>query len=286
MVWLKCSGIAVALLALAGVVLVALGDARWDAATEVLRARLEATHSAPRPTHYASSELQGLPAPVQRYLRLALTEGQPIVAAAELVHSGSFNLSEDGERWWPFSSRQRVLTQRPGFLWDGRVALLPGLTIRVHDAYIAGEGRLHPALWGLLTLLELRDSDELARDELMRWLAEAAWYPTALLPSQGVRWEPLDEHSARATLRDGAIELTLNFAFGADGMIASVHSPARGRTLSGKRVPTPWEGRWWGVQQRGGMRIPLSGEVAWLTPEGRKPYWRGTITSIAYDFAR
>lgn len=286
MVWLKWSGIAVALLALAGVVLVALGDARWDAATAGLRARLEASRSAPRPTHYASSELQDLPAPVQRYLRLALTEGQPIVAAAELMHSGSFNLSENGECWLPFSSRQRVLTQRPGFLWDGRVALLPGLTIRVHDAYIAGEGRLHPALWGLLTLLELRDSDQLARDELMRYLAEAAWYPTALLPSQGVSWEPLDEHSARATLRDGAIELTLNFSFGADGMIASVRSPARGRTLSGKRVPTPWEGRWWGVQQRGGMRIPLSGEVAWLTPEGRKPYWRGTITSIAYDFAR
>ena len=285
MVLLKWSSIAAALLVLAGVVLAALGDARWDAATAALRARLEASRAAPRPTHYSSSELQGLPAPVQRYLRQALTEGQPIVAAAEVIHSGSFNLSENGERWLPFSSRQRVLTQRPGFLWDGRVAMLPGLTIRVHDAYVAGTGQLHAALWGLLTLVDLRGSDAIARDELMRYLAEAAWYPTALLPSQGVRWEPVDEHSARATLRDGAVELTLSFSFGADGMIASVHAPARGRSLAGRLVPTPWEGRWWGVQQRGGMRIPLSGEVAWLTPEGRKPYWRGTIASIAYEFA-
>ena len=175
MTWLKSTGIAVALPALAGVVLVALGDARWDAATEALRARLEAARSAPRPTHCASSELQGLPPPVQRYLRLVLREGQPIVAAAEVLHTGRFNLSETGERWLPFSSRQRVVTRRAGFLWDARMALRPGLTIRVHDAYIAGEGLVHPALWGRFTLLERRGTDEIARDELMRYLAEAAW---------------------------------------------------------------------------------------------------------------
>lgn len=286
MTWLKWSAIAIALPALAGMVLAALGDACWDAATAALRERLEAARAAPRPTHYSSRELQGLPAPVQRYLRLALREGQPIVAAADLMHTGRFNLSEAGERWLPFSSRQRVITRRPGFLWDGRVALLPGLTIRVHDAYIAGEGRLHPALWGLFTLHELRGTDDFARDELMRFLAEAAWYPTALLPSQGVVWQPLDERSARATLRDGALVLTLDFAFGDDGMIASVAAPSRGRAVAGQRVPTPWEGRWSGVQQHAGMRIPMSGEVAWLTPEGRRPYWRGTIASIDYEFAQ
>lgn len=106
-----------------------------------------------------------------------------------------------------------------------------------------------------------------------------------MLPSQGVVWEPVDAHSARATLRHGALALTLTFVFGAGGMIDRVWAPSRGRTVSGQRVPTPWEGRWSGVQQHAGMRIPMSGEVAWLTPEGRKPYWRGTIASIDYQFA-
>jgi hypothetical protein len=26
-------------------------------------------------------------------------------------------------------------------------------------------------------------------------------------------------------------------------------------------------------------------EVAWLTPQDRYPYWRGTITALAYEFA-
>ena len=34
-----------------------------------------------------------------------------------------------------------------------------------------------------------------------------------------------------------------------------------------------------------GRVVSLTGEVAWLTAEGRKPYWRGTITAVAYEFA-
>ncbi|HUG24460.1 DUF6920 family protein [Piscinibacter sp.] len=283
---LKWTGIVIGLLVVAGVALVWLGNLRWAAATRDLQARLEASRSSPQPARYSSRELEGLPAPVQRYFRSALTEGQPIVAAADVVHTGTFNMSESGEQWLPFSSHQRVITRRPGFLWDGRVAMLPGVAVRVHDAYIAGEGILHPAILGLFTLIDLRGTGDVAQGELMRFFAEAAWYPTALLPSQGVKWEPVGDSSARATLRDGAIVLTMTFSFDANGMIEAVRAEARGRMVSGKVVPTPWEGRWSNVQRHGGMRVPMTGEVAWLTREGRKPYWRGTIASLDYEFAK
>ncbi|MCW5660254.1 MAG: hypothetical protein KIT60_21330 [Burkholderiaceae bacterium] len=280
------TGIVIGLVVVAGVVLVWLGNARWAAASEELQARLEASRSSPQPARYSSSELEGLPAPVQRYFRSALTQGQPIVAAADVVHTGTFNLSESGEQWRRFTSHQRVVTRRPGFLWDGRVAMLPGLAVRVHDAYIAGEGILHPAILGLFSLIDLRGTGDVAQGELMRFFAEAAWYPTALLPSQGVKWEPVDDSSARATLRDGTIALTMTFTFDAEGMIKTVRADARGRMVSGKVVPTPWEGRWSNVQRHGGMRVPMTGEVAWLTRDGRKPYWRGSIVSLGYEFAR
>jgi hypothetical protein len=37
-------------------------------------------------------------------------------------------------------------------------------------------------------------------------------------------------------------------------------------------------------KERGGMRVPLDGEVAWLLAEDEKPYWRGHITGISYAF--
>ena len=67
--------------------------------------------------------------------------------------------------------------------------ILPGLAVRVHDAYVAGEGILHPAALGLFTLMDLRGTGEVAQGELMRYLAEAVCTRTALLPGQGVRWE-------------------------------------------------------------------------------------------------
>jgi hypothetical protein len=33
------------------------------------------------------------------------------------------------------------------------------------------------------------------------------------------------------------------------------------------------------------MQVPMTGEVAWLLPEGDLPYWRGTITDLRYAFA-
>ena len=61
---------------------------------------------------------------------------------------------------------------------------------------------------------------------------------------------------------------------------------SRGRTVSGEVVPTPWQGSFWNYEEHGGMLVPLEGEVAWLLPEGEKPYWRGSITEISREFAR
>ena len=134
--------------------------------------------------------------------------------------------------------------------------------------------------------MDLRGTPEVAQGELMRFFAESAWYPTAMLPSQGVRWEAVDDTSAKATLKDGEITLTMLFRFNEDGLIESVRAEARGRTVAGTVIPTPWESRWSHYELRDGMCIPLEGEVAWMLPEGPKPYWRGRIAGLSYEFTQ
>jgi hypothetical protein len=120
---------------------------------------------------------------------------------------------------------------------------------------------------------------------LHRYLAEGVWMPTALLPSQGVVWTALDDTSARATLTAGATTVSLDVFFGPDGLITRVFTPGRARDVDGRAVPTPWEGRFSDYAGREGMRIPLTGEVAWILPGGPQPYWRGRITGAAYGTA-
>jgi hypothetical protein len=104
---------------------------RWQSATDTLHATLEAARLPVRPKTYSASELIGLPAPVQRYFRAALTDGQPMILAVSIAHTGTFNMNVTGaDQWRPFSSTQRVITRWPGFDWEARIAMLPGLPVR------------------------------------------------------------------------------------------------------------------------------------------------------------
>lgn len=274
-------------LVLAYALLVLLGHWRWQRAARALHQRLATLAAAPLsaqlPALVGLAETEGLPAPVQRYLRLVLREGQPIPSAVHLRQEGSFNMKADGDGWKAFSARQQVLTRSPAFVWDARIAVAPGFPVHVHDAYAAGQGQLHAAVLGALPMAQLRGGGELARGELMRWLAETPWYPTALLPSQGVMWQAVDKHSADATCRDGDLQVTLRFHFGSDGLVDTVTAVARGRLVGAVSKPTPWQGRFWNYALRDGLRVPLQGEVAWLLPGGASPYWRGRVMKIGFD---
>lgn len=142
--------------------------------------------------------------------------------------AGTFNMSPTSAQWKPFVSRQRVTMRRPGFLWDATISMLPGVKVRVVDSYIAGQGLLHATIQGLFSMAQMRGEGEIARGEFMRWFAEVAWYPTALLPSQGVRRAAVDAHSANATGVDGPLTLTLLFRFNEAGLLGSFRAEARG----------------------------------------------------------
>lgn len=267
-----------------GAALVA-GHFRWRAETRALRERLAEARRPVVPDRVDFGELDGLPAPVQRYFRTVLADGQPMIAAVDLRHSGTFNMGETDDQWRTFSSDQRVTTEPPGFDWHARIAMAPVLDVRVHDAYIAGEGILHASLFGLVPVARMSDTDELARGELLRYLAETAWYPTALLPSQGVQWTAIDDRSARVVLADVGLEVAMVVRFGGDGLIASVEAE-RGRAVGEAVEPTPWQGRFWNYAQRSGVLVPLDGEVAWQLPNGPRPYWRGHLEAITYEWVR
>lgn len=284
-------------IALGGLIAVAMGlravgASRW---ARMIRAHttplesdsVDARGRLPSPTRFDPRELKGLPAPVQRYFRTVLTDGQPIIAAATLEMAGTINLSATAEQWKPFTSRQRVVTRKPGFLWDAQVAMFPGLPAHVEDSYIAGHGRLIAKVFGLFTVAESQGTGEIARGEFMRYFAESPWYPTALLPSQGVRWQAVDDACANATIVDGPITLTLLFRFNDVGLIASVRAESRGAGVGkdGGMEMLPWDCALSDYQPQSGMLIPMTGEAAWVRPEGRKVYFVGHVQKLRYEFS-
>lgn len=285
------TGVVLAVLLLLALGLRQWGTARWAALVHAHSAELDAGSLDAQvrqgaPARYNARELVDLPAPVQRYFQAVLTDGQPIIQAATLEMQGTMKMSATAAQWKPFGSVQSVVTRRPGFLWNAHIDLFPGVPALVEDSYIVGHGRLLVKLLGWFTLADLQGEGEIARGEFMRYFAETPWYPTALLPSQGVQWQAVDAHMAQAALADGTHSLTMLFRFNEAGLIASVRAESRGAASGkdGAMKMLPWDCSLSDYQHHNGMLIPMTGEAAWVRPEGRQAYFVGHVKALRYAF--
>jgi hypothetical protein len=268
----------------AAAVLIAAGR-RWDGATSALRDRLLAGAEA-EPGLFDAASLDHLPAPVARYLRAVLRDGEPIPRRVRIDWDGEFNLGRPGnDRWVAFTARQDVVPGAPGFVWDARMRVA-GLPLRVRDGFVDGEGLMLGRVLGVYTVVDRSGGEAMAVAALQRLLGEAIWLPAALLPAAGVQWQAIDAHRARATLAAGAVRATLEFRFGADGLVESVY--AGSRTYDDGHSPPsqhPWQAR---VLRHGtvdGATVPVEAVVEWLLPTGAYAYWRGRPRRIEIEAA-
>lgn len=270
-----------------GAAALAAAGLAWDRATARAVERLGryAPDGAPGDAAplYSPALLDGLPAPVARYLAFALTPGQRVVRRARVEHAGEFRPRPGA--WSPFTSVEHVAVRPPGFVWDATIRMLPLAPVRVRDGYLDGEGAMRASAAAIVPVVRRRGTREMAEASLMRWLAESPWYPTALLPAPagaGVAWTPVDDRTARATLADRGVTVSVRFHFGASGEVVRT-SAERYRDVDGTPVLTPWVGHMGDYARMHGMMIPMAGEVEWLAPEGPLPYWRGRITGLRYE---
>lgn len=127
---------------------------------------------------------------------------------------------------------------------------------------------------------------ELDAGALHRYLAEAVWYPTALLPEAGVKWTAVDDRTALATLAVGTTVVSLDFRFNDKGEVTGIYSAGRYGMFDGEYRRRAWEGHFTGYGEHEGMRIPTHGEVGWYADNGLELVWRGHIVDARYAFAR
>jgi hypothetical protein len=157
----------------------------------------------------------------------------------------------------------------------------------VRDAYVAGQGSMQARLLAFASVMNEHDNLKLNMGALQRYLAEAPWLPTALLPSDSLKWSAIDEQRALAMFTDSGLTVSLDFRFNIAGEITGVFTPGRYREVGGGYELTPWAGyhRGRGYEKHDGMRIPVKGEVEWQPSIGPLPYCKLKIVGVKYEFA-
>ncbi|HIK53880.1 MAG TPA: hypothetical protein IGS37_01670 [Synechococcales cyanobacterium M55_K2018_004] len=275
--------ITVAVLVFSAVIIGLIGQAREASKAKQMTTAL---------TQYVTQRVGGivdfeafseLPPPVARYFRYVLTNGQKFIRVAKIHQSGVLRTSTRTENWLPFTATQLVVPPAVGFVWNAKVKTPLGTHIRVLDSYTAGVGASRVSLSSTFAMASTTGVPELNSGALHRYLAEAVWFPTALLPQCGVVWHPIDDRSALATLTDRGTTVCLTFQFSEVGTVEGVYSNGRFGNFDGEYKQVPWQGCFRDYQVQAGMRVPSYGEVGWYDNGTLQLVWKGHIMNAQYE---
>lgn len=282
--WIKHLSTASGGLAATAAAATAIGHWRWERGTRAAVQRLLAQAQAPG-SQYAPDALHDLPAPVRRYFHYVLPSGQAAISSAICRQIGDFRRGGFDTPWNPFTATETFTARPPGYLWDACIRLGPGLSVRVRDGFVSGSSLMQASLATLFPVVREGDCPELRIAALQRFLAEAVWLPTALLPGHYLTWREQDADQAEAVLTVAGVTAAMTFQFGSNGEIVRAYTPGRYRAEAGRYLLTPWEGNIRNYMRVSGMLVPMDTEAAWLLPAGRLAYWRGRIVDIEYQYA-
>lgn len=256
------------------------GSRRQSRELSAQRDRLTQTAEPRQPNVIA--DFNDLPAPVSRYLRWALPSA-PSMRLVRISQVGTLRTDVTSDRWMPFQAEHLVAPATVGFLWNARVTVVPLLHVRVRDAFIAGQGSGNVSLLSAFSVSADGGTPEMNSGSLHRFLAEAVWYPTTLLPSTKLQWSPIDADSALATLTEGGTSVSLEFRFAETGEVTGIYTPARWGTFSGGYEQRPWEGHFRNYELQHGMRVPRDGDVGWHVDGAWHAVWKGTVVGYTVE---
>jgi hypothetical protein len=180
-----------------------------------------------------------------------------------------------------FEAEHIVVPPATGFVWNARVRVAPLTHVRVRDALLEGRGSGQVSLLSAFTVSADTDTPEMNSGSLHRYLAEAVWYPTALLPSPTLRWTEIAATRSLATLTSHGVTVSLEFRFAETGEVTGIYTSGRWGTFPGGYRQIPWEGHFREYRNRDGVFVPTEGDVGWYVDKEWRDVWKGRI--IAFE---
>ena len=143
-------------------------------------------------------ELEHLPAPVSKWLIRSGVVGSRHVHSCILRQKSIMKMSEENRTWYDASSEQIFNADAPSFIWKVKMKLSALMTVRGTDILEEGRGKMRISLCSVFNLVN-ETGPKISQGSLQRYLGEIVWFPGAALKPY-IRWEYIDEYSARAVI--------------------------------------------------------------------------------------
>ena len=195
----------------------------------------------------------------------------------QLKQTGRLKQKAGAASWMSFTATQTISTRECAFDWRARAG--PFGVILARDALKNGEGRFDVMALGVIPIVRAEHSAALMRGELMRYLAELAWAPDAILLNTELRWRKDGPDQLAVSAGSGETAAEVMLSLDSEGRIAGSFALDRPRSVTAPFLPTPWRGRFSDYRHHGNMWLPFAGEVGWEIDRKEVIYWQGRIES-------
>ena len=223
------------------------------------------------------ASLKGLPLPVQRYLEYAGVPGREICHNMHLVFNG--RMREKGKDWFNFRSEQYNFFDPPSrfFYMKARIKGVPATGYHCYKERLA---RMQVRIAGLFPVVNL-DAPALFPAETVTYFNDLCMFAPAVLLDKRIRWESMDDLTARAIFTNQGSSISAELFFNTDGQLVNFVSQDRVSIADMKNYPFSTPVR--DYRDFNGSRLPAYGEAIWHYPDGEFVYGEFRLASIRYN---
>jgi hypothetical protein len=223
-----------------------------------------------------------VPAIVAKWLARTIPEGSKMIKAAKVYQRGQFLL---GKTYSPFEATEDFTAAPMSFKWHASIrAFSPFVSIHVNDSYTMHHGKVDAKLFGLFPVAH-QEGPGVDESAFGRFVAEAIWMPTSLLPAAHVLWLPgPNDTSARLEMSDGELKAEAFIEFAESGQLRTLSMVRKRDCGHGKIEPCNWFVRFDEEKVFHGFIIPAYAEVSWKLDDGLQTYYKGFVDQIDFTY--
>jgi len=173
----------------------------------------------------------------------------------------------------PFVADRQSFADRPTRLFLMR-ARMYGVPVEAFHRLADGHATMRVVMLGVIPIVDAR-REAMDRAETVTLFNDMCVLAPGTLLDPGIRWEPVDAHSARATFTNGAHTISATLLFDNDtGMLADFISDDRSRSSpdGSSFTPTRFSTPVRDYRAFGPLRLASHGDARWHPPDGVYTY--------------
>jgi hypothetical protein len=224
------------------------------------------------------ANLAGLPAPVQRYIRLSGALGKPRPASLTVTYDakmyakpGAAPMTGVAVQYDRFDPPKRLFYM---------ASQMMGLPVKVLHDYDGTEATMRVRLAGLVSVVDAGGAT-FSKIETVTLLNDLCLFAPAWLTDPRLTWTALDDLSAAVTFRNGPHVVSAVLYFNAAGELVDFSSYDRGEVQrNGVPKMRPWSTPVRDYRDLGRQRVMTYGEAIWKEPEGDFTYGKFAVTAF------